>query len=104
MLHLADLRSRYTTLPYGDQAMFVRADVFRGVGGFPEIAIMEDLALSRKLRRLGRIVTVPARVEVSGRRFIARPILYTAAVRLFPLLYRLGVSPDTLARFYRSVP
>jgi hypothetical protein len=97
---LADLRSRYSVLPYGDQAIFVRAKAFRRVGGFPDQPLMEDLELSRCLRRLGRIRIVPARVRVSGRRFLARPIYYTLAVNLFPALYAMGVGPATLKRLY----
>jgi rSAM/selenodomain-associated transferase 2 len=103
LLHLADMRSRYTGLPYGDQAMFVRAAVFHSVGGFPEVPLMEDLELSRRLRRAGRIATVPASVRVSGRRFVARPIFYLVVMNLFPLLYRLGISPTTLNRIYGHV-
>ncbi len=103
LLHLADVRSRVTQLPYGDQAMFVRADAFRAVGGFPDQPLMEDLELSRRLRMRGRIRTVPARVEVSGRRFVARPIATALAMNLFPTLYRLGVSPARLVALYRNV-
>jgi uncharacterized protein len=103
LLHLADVRSRYTRLPYGDQAVFVRAETVRAVGGFPELSLMEDLAFARRLRRHGRIRTVRARVRVSGRRFIARPVGYTVAVNVFPILYRLGVPPPLLARFYGDV-
>lgn len=103
LLRLADIRSRYTHLPYGDQAMFVRTESFRRVGGFPDQPLMEDLELSRRLRRIGRIARVPANVEVSGRRFQARPILYTLMVNVYPLLYRLGIPPRLLARFYRHV-
>jgi len=100
LLRFADLRSRYSSLPYGDQALFVRAPSFRAVGGFPAIALMEDLALSRRLRELGRIRTVAASVRVSGRRFMARPIYYTLLVNVMPLLFRLGVPPATLASWY----
>ncbi len=103
LLHLADLRSRYTRLPYGDQALFVRTEVFRGVGGFPAQPLMEDLELSMRLWREGRIRTVDACVTVSGRRFLARPVFYFLAVNGFPLLYRLGVSPTTLLRVYAHV-
>jgi rSAM/selenodomain-associated transferase 2 len=103
LLHLADLRSRYTRFPYGDQALFVRAEAFRAVGGFPAQPLMEDLELSRRLWKLGRIRTVDARVTVSGRRFLARPVFYFLAVNGFPLLYRLGVSPHTLLRLYQHV-
>lgn len=103
LLHLADLRSRYSSLPYGDQALFVRAGVFRALGGFPLIPLMEDLAFSRLLRSAGEVRVVPARVRVSGRRFIERPLLYATIVNVYPALYRLGVSPTLLARFYRAV-
>ena len=103
LLHLADLRSRYSSLPYGDQALFVRAEVFRALGGFPRIPLMEDLAFSKRLREHGPLRVVPARVKVSGRRFIERPFFYTAVVNIYPTLYRLGVPPAVLARFYRAV-
>jgi rSAM/selenodomain-associated transferase 2 len=99
-LHLADLRSRVTSLPYGDQALFVRAATFRRIGGFPEIELMEDVELSRRLRRAGRIRRVRASVTVSGRRFLARPLYYPLLMTLFPLLFRLGVPPSRLARLY----
>jgi hypothetical protein len=99
-LPLADLRSRATRLPYGDQAVFVRRVAFERVGGFPEQPLMEDLELALRLRRLGRIARVPAAVTVSGRRFAARPLASLLAMRTFPVLYRLGVSPRVLARLY----
>ena len=100
LLHLADLRSRYSSLPYGDQALFLRAQTFDRVGGYPQLALMEDLAMSRALRRLGRIAIVPRSVRVSGRRFESALFRQTALVNIFPLLYAAGVSPGTLARFY----
>ncbi len=102
-LALADLRARYTRLPYGDQALFVRAAVFHRVGGFPEQPLMEDLELARRLRRAGRLARVPATVTVSGRRFLARPVYFATVMNLFPLLYRLGVSPERLARWYHNI-
>jgi rSAM/selenodomain-associated transferase 2 len=99
-LRLADLRSRFSALPYGDQALFVRRDAFERAGGFPHQPLMEDLELALRLRRLGRITIVPAVVEVSARRFVARPLRSAIAMRVFPLLYRAGVSPDRLARLY----
>ncbi|MEE8408705.1 MAG: TIGR04283 family arsenosugar biosynthesis glycosyltransferase [Myxococcota bacterium] len=100
LLHLADIRSRYADLPYGDQGLFVRAEVFCRLGGYTDIPLMEDLELAQRLRDVGCIARVPARVHVSGRRFQARPIRYTLMVNLYPLLFRAGVSPDLLARFY----
>lgn len=103
LLHLADLRSRYSGLPYGDQAIFVRAAVFRRLGGFPDQPLMEDLELSRRLRAQGRIVRLAERVQVSGRRFEARPFHFTFLVNVFPALYRLGVSPANLEKLYEAI-
>ncbi len=100
LLWIADIRSRATRLPYGDQAIFVRREAFLRAGGFPDQPLMEDLELSRRLRRLGRMETVPATVRVSGRRFLARPFRTMASMRLFPALYRFGVPPRLLARLY----
>ncbi len=103
LLHAADLRSRYTSLPYGDQAQFVRAGAFHRAGGFPDQPLMEDLELSRRLRRIGKLRTARASVRVSGRRFLARPIFYALVVNVLPPLYYLGVSTERLAKIYRSV-
>jgi rSAM/selenodomain-associated transferase 2 len=100
LLRLADVRSRYTSLPYGDQALFLRAARFVQAGGFPAVSLMEDLAFSRTLRGLGRIHVARAEVRVSGRRFERAPIRQTLMVNGFPLLYALGVSPARLARWY----
>lgn len=103
LLPLADVRSRYSRLPYGDQAVFVRRAAFEAVGGYPDQPLMEDLELALRLRRLGRIRVARAYVTVSGRRFLARPVFYTALVNVYPALYRLGVSPARLAAWYRNV-
>jgi cellulose synthase/poly-beta-1,6-N-acetylglucosamine synthase-like glycosyltransferase len=100
LLHLADVRSRYTRLPYGDQAIFVRSEAFRRAGGFPPQPLMEDVELSRRLSRMGRIRIVRSSARVSGRRFQARPIASAILMNVFPLLYRLGVPAATLARWY----
>jgi rSAM/selenodomain-associated transferase 2 len=100
LLHLADLRSRYTRAPYGDQGIFVRADVFRALGGFPAQPLMEDLAFSRALRRRGRLARAPGRVLVSGRRFQRHPLYYLTLMNALPLLYRAGVPLERLARLY----
>ncbi len=103
LLHLADLRSRTSRLPYGDQALFVRQPVFARLGGFPDQPLMEDLELSRRLLRQGRVVVLAASVHVSGRRFLQRPLYYTFVVNVFPALYRLGVSPANLEKLYKAV-
>lgn len=100
LLRLADVRSRLTRLPYGDQALFVRRAAFEAVGGFPPQPLFEDVEIVRRLWRIGRVRTVRGCVRVSGRRFLAHPLRALAAMWLFPTLYRCGVSPVTLARLY----
>jgi rSAM/selenodomain-associated transferase 2 len=102
-LRLADMRSRYTSLPYGDQGLFMTRDVFRRVGGFPDLPLMEDLEMSRRLRRMGRIERMPAEITVSGRRFLRHPLRTALCMNLFPALYRCGVSPRVLERVYGNV-
>ncbi len=102
-LRLADLRSRYARVPYGDQALFVRREAFFAVGGYPDQPLMEDTELCLRLRKLGKLRRLPCQVRVSGRRFLAHPIRDTVLVNVFPLLYRLGVSPARLKQIYRDV-
>ncbi len=100
LLRIADVRSRYTALPYGDQALFLRRQTFDEVGGYPEIALMEDLAFAKELRKKGKIRIAKQNVLVSGRRFESSPIYQTMLVNLFPFAYWLGVPPKLLAKLY----
>ena len=93
-----NLRSRLSGIATGDQAIFVRRDAFPG---FPEIALMEDIALSRELKRRGRPACLRERVRTSGRRWEARGVLRTIFLMWrLRLLYALGVPPQRLAREY----
>lgn len=100
---LPDLRARGWRLPYGDQAQFLRRDVLETIGGFPAIPLMEDVALSRRCLRLGRLARLPLEVRTSARRFVRRPLQARLCMLTFPTLYRLGVSPEVLARWYSHV-
>jgi rSAM/selenodomain-associated transferase 2 len=100
---LANRRSRWLQLPYGDQGLFLRTSLFRSLGGFPDLPIMEDLALVRRLRRCGRILTLPQPVCTSGRRWHHLGPLRTTAINQLMLLgFALGLDPHTLARLYRQ--
>jgi rSAM/selenodomain-associated transferase 2 len=66
------VRYRLTRHYYGDQGIFVRTAVFRRLGGYRDLALMEDLDLTRRLKREGHTVLVRAPLRTSGRRFIAR--------------------------------
>ena len=98
------LRSRWTRLFTGDQAMFVRREVFARLGGFPDQPLMEDLALSIALRRAGEIACLRERVTTSARRWREHGVIRTV-VLMWTIrgLYAAGVSPRTLARFYAAV-
>jgi rSAM/selenodomain-associated transferase 2 len=97
----ANFRSRSLQTPYGDQAVFMTRDTFCKIGGFAEIPIMEDLDMVRKLRRIGRIHTVPAQAITSARRWEKLGVWRTSLVnQLLLMAYFLGVSPRTLARWY----
>ncbi len=100
---LLDLRSRGLGLPYGDQALFLRREVLIAVGGVPELPLMEDVELVRHCLRIGRLGRLPLEVRTTARRFARLPVRARLCTMTFPLLYRLGVSPERLARWYRSV-
>ncbi len=101
----ANLRSRVTGHPYGDQAIFARADAYRAVGGFAPLPIMEDVDLCRRLWRVGRLVQLQLAVTVSARRWEREGVLY-ATLRNWSLaaLYYLGVEPAQLKRWYADEP
>lgn len=97
----AYLRSRYLSLPYGDQALFMRRGVFEAAGGFPEVPIGEDFYLVRRLCRRGRIVIAPAPVITSGRRWAELGMYRTSWInQVVGAGLLLGISPATLARIY----
>ncbi len=98
---MMNVRSRATGIATGDQAMFMTRAAFDRVGGFPDIALMEDVAMSARLKRLGRPLCLSARVTTSGRRWrrhgLFRTILLMWQLRLH---YFLGADPARLARVY----
>ena len=88
-------------MPYGDQGIFVKAERFHTMGGFPETPIMEDFEFIRRMRRYGRIVTVPAPVHTSGRRWRSLGVLRTTTINQAVIVgYLAGMSPSRLARWY----
>lgn len=98
----ANWRSRVLHMPYGDQAIFLRAEQFHAVGGFPQQPIMEDYELIRRLRRCGQIAIVPQPVITSSRRWQKLGVLQTTLInQAIVAAYRLGVSPQRLAQWYR---
>ena len=98
---LMNLRSRATGIATGDQAMFVRREVFVRAGGFPALALMEDVALSRSLKRVSRPLCIADRVVTSGRRWDSRGALRTVLLMAWlRLRFFFGAEPARLARLY----
>ena len=96
-----NVRSRLTGIATGDQAMFVSRAAFERAGDFPLIALMEDVALSAELKRVGRPLCLAARVVTSGRRWHRQGVLRTILLMWkLRLAYFLGADPVRLARAY----
>ena len=102
-LRVFDLRSRGLGLPYGDQGFSVRREVFENAGRFPDIPLMEDVAFARSCRKLGRVQRLPHEIQTTARRVERRPFKTTLFLATFPTLFRLGIPPRTLARWYGNV-
>lgn len=98
---LINLRSRLTWVGTGDQAIFVRRRVFERIGGYPDIPLMEDIALCRALKRVGDVACLRSRVVTSARRW-ERDGLWRTILRMWTLkfLYLAGVPPARLKQFY----
>ena len=96
-------RSAVTGICTGDQAIFVKTEIFSGLKGYPNIALMEDVALSKQLKKISNPVRIKTPVITSARRWetggYLRTIFLMWKLRLF---YSLGVSPDKLAILYRQ--
>jgi rSAM/selenodomain-associated transferase 2 len=98
---MISLRSRLSRVGTGDQAIFVRREIFAELGGYPDIPLMEDVAFSRGLKRRGAVACLRSRVVSSARRWevdgIWRTILKMWTLKTF---YLLGISPVRLKRYY----
>jgi rSAM/selenodomain-associated transferase 2 len=99
---LMNLRSRLSGIATGDQAMFLTREAFDRVGGFPDQPLMEDIELSRRLKRIGPPACLRARVHTSGRRWEQRGVWRTI-VLMWRLRWRYwrGESAEAIARAYR---
>ena len=98
---LMNLRSRWTGIATGDQAMFVRSEAFRRLGGFLPLDLMEDVDLSARLKRVSRPLCLRQVVVTSGRRWEEHGLLRTIALMWWlRLLFFLGADASKLARSY----
>ena len=98
---LISYRSRLSKVATGDQALFVRREVFQRMGGFADIPLMEDIAFCRTLKRLGEVACLRSRVVTSARRWEVDGVWRTIfRMWTLKLLYLTGVSPARLKQFY----
>ena len=98
---LANWRSRYLKMPYGDQAIFLSTKLFHELGGFSDIPIMEDFELIRRLQKKGSIIILPVPVFTSARRWQNFGILKTTLInQLVIAAYVMGIAPEVIARWY----
>ncbi len=99
-----NLRSRLSGVLTGDQAYFMWASIFRAVGGYPDQPLMEDLEITRDLRRLGRLILLPEYVTTSARRHARLGLLRSVPFMWYlRLRYRLGTSPARLQQLYADI-
>lgn len=99
---LMNLRSRWSGIATGDQAMFMTRAAFEMVGGFPAQPLMEDIEMSRRLLHLSRPACLRARVLTSGRRWEARGVWHTMWLMWrLRFAYWRGVAPERLADLYK---
>lgn len=98
---MANWRSHRLQMPYGDQAIFMRTEVFHRFGGFPPMPLMEDFELVRRLRKHGRIFIAPVPVISSARRWLKLGIFKTTCInQIIIAAYLAGASPERISRWY----
>lgn len=99
----ANLRTALTRVPYGDQAPFVRRDVYERLGGHRPWPLLEDVEFGERLKRTGPIAVLPATVQTSPRRYLQKGVLRTLLQnKLILYRYYRGESPEKLAELYRG--
>jgi rSAM/selenodomain-associated transferase 2 len=95
-------RSHLLQMPYGDQAIFLTKAVFQQIGGFPELPIMEDFELIRRLKLIGKITIISTPVVTSPRRWLQKGVIQTTLLNQIVIIaYLLGVSPERIRSWYR---
>jgi rSAM/selenodomain-associated transferase 2 len=98
---MISLRSRLTKAATGDQAIFVRREIFEKIGGYLDIPLMEDIAFSRALKGMGKVACLRSRVITSARRWETEGVWRTIwKMWTLKFLYLLGISPARLKRYY----
>lgn len=98
----SNFKNRLLKLLFGDMGIFVRKDVFEKMGGYRELPLMEDMDFCKRLKKMGRIVILPQRVNTSARRWMEEGI-WINVVRntLLKMAWTIGVKPRILAKWYK---
>lgn len=95
------LRARHFRMMYGDQGIFVRSDIYKEIGGIPNVEIMEDVLLSRRLKKIGNPAILPGPISVNARRWKKRgPIRQTLFNWSCYLRFLMGYSPQQISQRY----
>ncbi|VAX21836.1 hypothetical protein MNBD_NITROSPINAE02-1641 [hydrothermal vent metagenome] len=98
---MANLRSKWLKAPYGDQAIFIKREVFRKIGGYREIPIMEDTRLVTDMKQEGRIVIIDDYAITSSRKWLKEGATYTTIRNwIIMLAYKMGAKPENLVKWY----
>ncbi len=98
---MANLRSRWFKAPYGDQALFIKRDVFQKIGGYKDMPIMEDTRLVADMKREGKIAIIDDYAITSSRKWMQEGASYTTIRNwLIMLAYKMGAKPETLVKWY----
>jgi rSAM/selenodomain-associated transferase 2 len=100
---MVNWRSRFFSLPYGDQAIFLKTSFFKEIGGFSSLPIMEDFDLIKRLQKLGKITLASSAVITSARRWQKLGIWKTTLInQLIIVGYYFRIFPQNLAKFYQQ--
>jgi rSAM/selenodomain-associated transferase 2 len=101
---LANLRSKYFGMAYGDQAFFVKNSTFQQMNGFSELPICEDIDFFKRLRKLGPVILLKEKAFTSSRRWLKEGIWFTTLRNiLIATLFKLGFPPRILTKWYQAI-
>lgn len=99
-----NLRAKILKIFFGDQALFVRRNIFFDIGGFDEVELFDDVLFSKKLRKKGKTVLLDKKVFTYSRRWTKQGVIKTTAINwLITAGFVLGVSPRFLRRVYKDI-
>ncbi|MBL7055350.1 TIGR04283 family arsenosugar biosynthesis glycosyltransferase [Candidatus Woesearchaeota archaeon] len=100
----SNFRSSFFKIFFGDQAIFVKKEVFEKLGGFKQIPIMEDLDFSKRMKKLGKLKTIKNKITISRRKYLEKGIIRLSFVYfILMIMYHLGFSYEKIKKVYEKV-